>query len=115
MTLGAATLGALGCTALSGLNGFEVVGGAGGAGGGGSGAQAGGGAGGGGGGACQDPASCPGQDEACHYRSCIEGVCGFANADIGSPCGDDNLHRCDGAGRRARRLRVGQLRRQRVL
>lgn len=46
--------------------------------------------------ACSGVDSCPGSDDACREPSCDEGVCGYTDAPIGTPCGTDQA--CDGEG-----------------
>ncbi len=62
--------------------------------GGGNGGAAGGGGEGGNGTDCTVPAFCPGVDELCRFRICVEGKCGMTNAGAGAPAGPPDPGTC---------------------
>ncbi|MBW2529526.1 MAG: hypothetical protein JRI23_35440, partial [Deltaproteobacteria bacterium] len=47
---------------------------------------------------CSDPATCPGTDTTCEYRTCESGLCGTALAPAGTACTEDDGQVCDGVG-----------------
>ncbi|MBI4704415.1 MAG: hypothetical protein HY744_25195 [Deltaproteobacteria bacterium] len=58
-----------------------------------------GGGGAGGGPECEEPKDCAGKDTECRVRACADGACGFADADEGTECTDDQGQVCDGKGK----------------
>ena len=45
---------------------------------------------------CVTPTDCPGEDEVCRFRACVEGACAMEPAQAGTPCGDAQV--CDAGG-----------------
>lgn len=89
-----------GCQIITAVDRSDIA--SGGNGGGGAGGGAGGMAGAGGGGQCASVQDCPGVDTACRKRTCVEGVCGYANEPSGPAAnqlpGDCKRSVCDGMG-----------------